>query len=818
MSELSIHNLSQTTSNEKTPNPTSDKLESQVQSNWLVYLNASNSKIVLLDFLHNLPNVEVLILRNNSIESLDNIWQCTNLFHLDVSNNKVKSIEGLSRFAVLGQFSATNNKISWVEIERIRHVQIVDTRLSGNDELEKDYAHFRLHLIDSLPNVWSIDGRIVTALERSRVKDFFQSSELSSKPVRHKLSGLIFKQSNSRHGEVISKRALCFLRRFSTTVSHTSQLDEQRLIFAIEQFCEDLCSLNTPTWSCLPMLPGPLGENPKIFVEIFQGIKNTVELSVDLLSALMTSLFFEIPKDFSAFLTEKVESLRDSCTLDKLLKLPILMKMQLSSFLLTRIELDYADRDSTKAVLDAIHDSSFLKICNHILLTLLKYSPSDPKLVIEQENLEISEKIFPPLRSCVTLFAARTLFKFLKMIFSSAQRVQSQNNEFADVIVQGASLLSSESVTPLVRSVKDCPEFQTVGVLTNEFQQPWNCRDNLTVQYTSHEPSTPREPTTVSTLTKELQSLYNDLIDQLPFFYDSADRTISDMTQKLGNAGTRGTPIGASHAYLPRPPPTALRSRDALKAGRHVPSSGPPPLKPKVPARKPKIGDVVLVAVQHTGRIIAVPDNYTVCVQLDIIPDKVGLHPPGSNPFRRTKIDSPSIKIPATLSSEYTFMYFNSADLQWDTFNGIWRSTIVNSGSDRLQLHKPVHTPGSCKKGTIPPSKFCGHNSINDVHEVSQISNVPSTLSGDFETPSNLTPAAVQQTGSVSASSLLRPGTSLSIMNTRITKSRSSSAELVTSLYDNRVSRSNVASILSGRVSRIRSADPTNLRFCSRYV
>ena len=45
-------------------------------------------------------------------------------------------------------------------------------------------------MIDCLPNLWMLDGVLVTAAEREQVQRFFKSSEVLDRPVRHKLRPL----------------------------------------------------------------------------------------------------------------------------------------------------------------------------------------------------------------------------------------------------------------------------------------------------------------------------------------------------------------------------------------------------------------------------------------------------------------------------------------------------------------------------------------------------------------------------------------------------------------------------------------------------
>lgn len=76
--------------------------------------------------------------------------------------------------------------LTGMSCKKIRHVHILDLSLHGNHKLEMD-AYYRMHVIDSLPLVWMLDGRIITSAERAQVEQFFKDSALSDRPVRHKL-------------------------------------------------------------------------------------------------------------------------------------------------------------------------------------------------------------------------------------------------------------------------------------------------------------------------------------------------------------------------------------------------------------------------------------------------------------------------------------------------------------------------------------------------------------------------------------------------------------------------------------------------------
>lgn len=94
-------------------------------------------------------------------------------------------MDGLSKFVALGTLNLHSNNIDWLEFERIRHLHIVDLITVNNPKLSNDpnclcfYSYFYLkqsflrfllnyvkdrnHVIDCLPNVWMVDGLLVTS-------------------------------------------------------------------------------------------------------------------------------------------------------------------------------------------------------------------------------------------------------------------------------------------------------------------------------------------------------------------------------------------------------------------------------------------------------------------------------------------------------------------------------------------------------------------------------------------------------------------------------------------------------------------------------
>ena len=66
----------------------------------------------------------------------------------------------------------------------------------------------RRHVIDCLPNVWMVDGILVTAAERDQVSRFFKNSEVLERPVRHKLRPIARTKFVPSHIKDLNQRAV----------------------------------------------------------------------------------------------------------------------------------------------------------------------------------------------------------------------------------------------------------------------------------------------------------------------------------------------------------------------------------------------------------------------------------------------------------------------------------------------------------------------------------------------------------------------------------------------------------------------------------
>ena len=62
---------------------------------------------------------------------------------------KVRSLEGLISVAAFGTLILANNDLDWNELQKIRHVHVLDLCLHGNQKLEMD-AYCEYSIINDL--------------------------------------------------------------------------------------------------------------------------------------------------------------------------------------------------------------------------------------------------------------------------------------------------------------------------------------------------------------------------------------------------------------------------------------------------------------------------------------------------------------------------------------------------------------------------------------------------------------------------------------------------------------------------------------------
>ncbi|WAR24773.1 hypothetical protein MAR_038442, partial [Mya arenaria] len=182
--------------------------------------------------------VEFLDLSNLGIVSIEKLNSCPKLQALNLRGNSIIcDLDCLAKFVTMGTLNLANNNIGWQEVGKLRHMHILELSLHGNKQLEKD-PYYRIHLIDCLPYVWMLDGRMITSAERLQVKHFFADSALTDHPIRRKLSKEWFVPSSLKRIDVTG--ATHMMIRFPANGPSNIDSDRRRLKYLAQNAEEDL--------------------------------------------------------------------------------------------------------------------------------------------------------------------------------------------------------------------------------------------------------------------------------------------------------------------------------------------------------------------------------------------------------------------------------------------------------------------------------------------------------------------------------------------------------------------------------------------------
>ncbi|BFZ16480.1 hypothetical protein BsWGS_19519 [Bradybaena similaris] len=205
------------------------------------FLDVSGVGLVTLDHVDACPSLNWLIASDNKLQADDGLENQRHLWYLDLGNNQISLLGCLSRYLALGTLILSNNNLKWVDLEKIRHAHIMCISLHGNPCLDTD-PYYRIHVIDCLPLIWELDGRLVTVTERLHVKQFFIDTELSQHPVRHKM-GKSFRTSaikNIGTEGIVSKQCKYIYSKFPMSETHTKHTDERRLVYLTHMVQQDI--------------------------------------------------------------------------------------------------------------------------------------------------------------------------------------------------------------------------------------------------------------------------------------------------------------------------------------------------------------------------------------------------------------------------------------------------------------------------------------------------------------------------------------------------------------------------------------------------
>ncbi|RNA12826.1 subfamily C member 14 [Brachionus plicatilis] len=202
---------------------------------------------------------------------------------------------------------------------------------------------YRKHMVDSLPNVWMIDGLLVTSAERQEVSNFFEESARSSRPTRHKLPKYQFVPSDQKKKDIYGEWSTKLMSKFAVNETKNIETDMRRLEFIAEWFEEIIkvdCSYvakkhNIRLESCF------LSKN--FLRNLIDFRKSHTEMCNMVLVLLVASLQFRIPNEFLGETLNYTNLNKINNPVEdtiKLFELPRISRIYISNLLLSAIKID----------------------------------------------------------------------------------------------------------------------------------------------------------------------------------------------------------------------------------------------------------------------------------------------------------------------------------------------------------------------------------------------------------------------------------------------------------------------------------------------
>ena len=120
------------------------------------------------------PKLSVLFVSQNRVETLSGLRKCGELWWLDASRNALRSVSALAQLPVMGHLDLSHTGATLRMLSALRTLPILHLKvLHGNPELGAPTdRRARLAVVALLPQVWVLDGQLVTCDERQLAAQF----------------------------------------------------------------------------------------------------------------------------------------------------------------------------------------------------------------------------------------------------------------------------------------------------------------------------------------------------------------------------------------------------------------------------------------------------------------------------------------------------------------------------------------------------------------------------------------------------------------------------------------------------------------------
>nr|XP_054764714.1 uncharacterized protein LOC129271365 [Lytechinus pictus] len=589
--------------------------------NEVQYVDLSNRGLAKIENLNVLPKLETLILKGNDITLVQNLMVCHHLWHLHLGNNQVTNLDGLSKFVALGILNLSLNNLTWRDLRHIRHMYILELTLHGNPKLDKD-PYYRIHVIDCLPNVWMLDGRLITSAERIQVQHFFQDTSVSDHPVRHKLPKDQFVPSSQKkiqvHG-IYGHKTTHFMMKFPTTGDLNVGTDHRRLAYMAYNIQGDILTESQQTQSRNP------GLTCRNFLEQLLEMRTSEREKCNvLLLLLVASLEFNIPLSLlqDALTVTKLRDIIDDFDSLDLFLMSEDHQCRVLSLLLSAVK---ADRDDHQD--GGLYDKLYLCLY-YTVAELIKHNNIGSKKT--DGPVDRTNPIYREYRSLLAAEVVQLLcivpsfYTFLNRDLSISHLVtqatgKASTMEGVEAVMERIRLTGGQGSNH--RIIEEVSEY-----LMESIQR--NTKKVLHKKISSKSSSNfvletpralPKRPQSSPVFASKFLAVGQPSPVGKPYSRPTSSRP-SRLSQRpttassvRSSASERIQPAASSMSPLA----TALKPRAASAGVCRYPKKQ----EEWRPAKPPRLGDKVLLGPQNLAYIIALPEYDVALLQMEAIPD-----------------------------------------------------------------------------------------------------------------------------------------------------------------------------------------------------
>lgn len=582
-------------------------------------LDLSGLGIGAIEGLDNCNNLQILNLSFNNIEEVEGINCCQHLWNINFSHNQLCSLTELSHFYSFGTIDLSYNNLSWKDLLQIQDVIILDLRLHGNPILEND-SYYRIHVIDCLPNIWMLDGRIITSAERQQVQHFFHDSALSSRPVRRKLSDrphTCITRQRIHASNIHGVRTPSLMSKFPRNEIQSTDTDLRRLSFLCENVQNDITIQQLSNNSDIKfILPNSC---LRILIDHRQNDRERCNM---LLLLLVSSLQFNIPSNLLSE-TLIVGKLNPYAGIDtnKLFSLDRRWRIQLVSLLLSASKLDRDMKlEGSGGLYDRLYLCLYYLVSDLVKLDWKKHSKRKSSMADKSQKRHIYISSYhrpqtaplPSMRDTThakrldqsreehRLLLASEIVLLLSVVPSFYKHVESDPN-MRDLLQIATN--NTDVTNRIILIAKETRE--QGGDMHRLYKEISECIVNqiehaaLSIRHTPMQHTLFSPPTNNYMPTNETRSEWKIILN-------------------------------TKNAYPRRPKSAILTSGEHLSSGRRrtyadmqsgsLTLTGVQPSVRGLSADKVSLGSNILLGPQNMARVIAMPEQHIALVQMNSIP------------------------------------------------------------------------------------------------------------------------------------------------------------------------------------------------------